>query len=148
MHIDIDFEVYKALTLLRQTEQDSYSDVLRRLLTTADISVSGDAPDDQSSNKPTSIFSILKTEGAPSGPGAWMGHVFLPNGTKFRATYKGETFRAEIKDEKWIDDGGVPRHSPSEAAGAISGTKVNGWRFWHAMRPFDTGWHRLDELRK
>lgn len=32
MNIDIDFEVYKALTAELESEQDSYNDVIRRLL--------------------------------------------------------------------------------------------------------------------
>jgi predicted CopG family antitoxin len=32
MQIDIDFDVFKALTALRQSEIDSYNDVLRRVL--------------------------------------------------------------------------------------------------------------------
>lgn len=148
MQIEIDFDVYKELTLLRESEEDSYSDVLRRLLTIADVSAPSGAPDDRLSLKPTNILAILKNQKTPAGPGAWMNNVFLPDGTKFRATYKGKTFRAEIKGEQWVDDQGIVRQSPSEAAGAISGTNVNGWRFWYAMRPYDSDWLRLDELRK
>jgi len=32
MQIDIDFDVFKALTILREGEGDSYNSVLRRLL--------------------------------------------------------------------------------------------------------------------
>lgn len=148
MQIDIDFDVYKALTLLRQSETDTYSDVLRRVLTLSDDSPGMADIKDQVLPKPFNILAVLKEGVSPSGPGAWIGNVFFPEGTRFRATYKGSTFHAEIKNEVWVDRSGMKRQSPSEAAGAISGTKVNGWTFWYAKRPMDREWHRLDEFRK
>lgn len=146
MHIEIDFDVFKALTILRQSEDDTYNDVLRRLLSISDsFPATGDLLDHLQPAAQSAVSALL---GAPFNSGAWMGNVFFPNGTKFRATYKGKTYRAEIKDDTWIDEYGFVRQSPSEAAGAISGTKVNGWRFWYAKRPTDDDWHRLDELRK
>lgn len=146
MQIEIDFDVFKALTLLRYAEEDSYNDVLRRVLSISDsVPAIGDLQDrlEPAAKSPASAFS-----NNPFLAGAWMGNVFFPDGTRFRATYKGKTFRAEIKNEVWLDENGIIRQSPSEAAGAISGTKVNGWRFWYAKRPADDDWHRLDELRK
>jgi hypothetical protein len=81
------------------------------------------------------------------GFGVWFGQVHLPEGTKLRATYKGRTYWAEIKNGNWLGEDRKERRSPSDAAGAISGTNVNGWRFWYAQRPGDPEWHRLDELR-
>lgn len=103
---------------------------------------------DQVRNGPLNILMKLKVGAEVSGPGAWIGNVFFPDGTQFRATYKGRSYRAEIKLGEWVDENGVRRQSPSEAAGAISATKVNGWRFWYAKRPADDEWVRLDELRK
>ena len=37
--------------------------------------------------------------------------------------------------------------SPSAAAGAITETTVNGWRFWEGRLPGDKGWRRLDVVR-
>jgi hypothetical protein len=129
VQIEIDFEVFKALTTLRETESDSYNSVIRRLLGMASMTMLKDLAKD------------------PVRFGVWFGDVHFPEGTKFRATYKGRTYNAEIRGDKWIDAEGIARNSPSDAAGAISGTNVNGWRFWHAQRPGDPAWHRLDELK-
>lgn len=146
MQIEIDFDVFKALTILRQSEDDTYNDVLRRLLSIAD---SFPATEDlQDLLKPAAQSAVSALLGEPFHSGVWMSNVFFPNGTKFRATYKGKTYRAEIRDDTWIDEHGFLRQSPSDAAGAVSGTKVNGWKFWYAKRPADDDWHRLDELRK
>jgi len=145
MLIEIDFDVFKALTSLRKGEEDTYNDVLHRLLHISESISDAHVEDPLQPVGPDVIARLLA---GLEGSGVWMGNVFFPEGTKFRATYKGKTFRAQIKDETWIDENGVARQSPSEAAGAISGTKVNGWRFWYAMRPNDDDWHRLDEFRK
>ena len=80
--------------------------------------------------------------------GVWFGQTHFPEGTKFRATYKGKTYLAEIRGGTWVGDDGIVRRSPSDAAGAISGTNVNGWRFWHAQIPPSEDWHRLDEFKR
>lgn len=130
MQIDVDFEIFKALTALRENEADTYNAVLRRVLNIPDHTVRlGDIA------QPNPRF------------GVWFGNIHFPEGTKFRATYKGKTFTAEIRDERWIDGDGIARNSPSEAAGAISGTNVNGWRFWFAQRPGETEWHSLADIR-
>jgi hypothetical protein len=130
VQIDVDFEVFKALTALRESEADTYSHVLRRIL-----------------NLPDQMIRLGDLAAPGIRLGVWFGNVHFPDGTRFRATYKGQTFTAEIRDERWVDQDGVPRNSPSEAAGAISGTNVNGWRFWSAQRPGDTEWYKLDELK-
>jgi hypothetical protein len=124
--IDVDFDVFKELTVRRQSESDSYSDVIRRLL------ISGEAP--------TSMPQ-------PASKGAIFKGVHFPNGTQFRVTYKGRTYTAEIKDGEWIGADGEFRASPSEAAHAVTDTNVNGWRFWECKRPEDQQWHLIDRLR-
>jgi len=148
MQIEVDFEVFKRLTMLRESEEDSLNHVVRRLLSLAESEECvGNVHDRLNpASKPTAVNLLLG--GATTKDGAWIGNVFFPNGTRFRATYKGRTYRAEIKDEVWVGEDGVLRQSPSEAAGAISGTKVNGWRFWYGLRPGDEDWRRLDEFRK
>lgn len=130
MQLEIDFEVYKALTALRQSEADTYSDVLRRLL-----------------QLPARTVSLRDVGAVTIRHGVWFGNVHFPEGTQFRATYKGRMVTAEIRDDCWIGEDGMRRKSPSDAASAVSNTNVNGWRFWHARRPGDTEWRRLDELR-
>ncbi len=160
MQIDIDFEVYKALTALRQSEADTYNDVVRRALgLPKDVAV--DVAKGLAGSSKRGMFGA----GAPAGARAkgaglgssWLSRltsgaaifngVILPEGTLLKATYKGVPYTAEIKAGRWVDQDGVVRSSPSDAAGAISGTNVNGWRFWFAKRPDDNDWARLDELK-
>jgi hypothetical protein len=124
--IDVDFEAYKALTSLRETESVTYNDVVRRLL-----KLTGRA------TQPTT---------APQ-KGATFKGVFFPEGTQFRATYKGRTYTAEIKDGVWKDRDGTMRNSPSEAAVKITGKNWNGWRFWYCQRPGETSWTLMDARR-
>jgi hypothetical protein len=148
MQIEIDFEVFKALTARRMSEAESYNSVIRQLLqmpAQASELIEGenpDAPGWRGGGKP-----IMNAGARALFHGAYFGNVAFPEGTKFRATYKGQTYLAEIRGNKWIDADGMPRRSPSDAAGAISGTNVNGWRFWHVLRPGDPSWRRLDELK-
>jgi hypothetical protein len=130
MQIEVDFDVWKALTNLRESEDTTFSDVLRdvlKLTTAAAV--------------PTASFP------AESLAGASFKGVFLPDGTILRVTYKGRMYTAEIKNGRWIDHEGNMRSSPSEAARAISNTQVNGWRFWEVKRPKDGRWRRLDVLK-
>lgn len=149
MEIEVDFEVYKALTLLRRDEADSCNDVIRRLLMLAEsVEQAPDIVDGIRSFSGGGALAKMFLGNEADQNGAWIGKVFFPNGTQFRATYKGQTFRASVERERWVDQDGTVRRSPSEAAGAISGTNVNGWRFWYALRPQDQDWRRLDEFRK
>jgi hypothetical protein len=156
VQIEIDFEVFKSLTNLRLTEADSYNAVIRRLLnlpnSTPRNALSGLegpqanalAPFASTQRVQDSVPNALLT----AIGGAWFGNTHFPEGTLFRATYKGQTFSAEVKNGLWIGQDGITRTSPSEAAGAISGTNVNGWRFWHAKRPGDPSWKRMDEFKQ
>lgn len=148
MQIEIDFDVYQALTLLRQNEEDSYSSVLRRILHLGTIESAQFKHLSESFCPKAPNFLGELLEGNYGRKGAWLNNVFFPEGTDFRATYKGQTFRARIEKQAWVGADGIVRKSPSEAAGAISDTNVNGWKFWYAKRPSDNDWHRLDEFRK
>lgn len=141
MQIEIDFEVFKALTALRENEADSNNKVLRRVLGLQDNPGPVQLAE-QRLGRP-----LGELDRAVLGFGVWFGQVHLPEGTKLRATYKGRTYWAEIKNGNWLGEDRKERRSPSDAAGAISGTNVNGWRFWYAQRPGDPEWQRLDELR-
>lgn len=124
--LEVDFAVFKALTALRRSEHDSYNDVLRRELKL------GPAGSD-----------VLP----PEVDGCWFSDVFFPDGSRFRVTYKGQTYQAEIVNGHWVDENGQQRRSPSDAASAITSTNVNGWRFWFVKRPIDQQWQRLDRVR-
>lgn len=126
--IEIDFDVYKELTLRRQTESTTYNDVLRELL-----GLDAETGEHKSD--------------APTNHGAVYQGILLPEGTQFRVSYKGRTYRGCIKNGKWVDEGGRVRRSPSEAASAITRTNVNGWRFWDFKRPEDSEWRRMRVLQ-
>ncbi|MBA4008943.1 MAG: hypothetical protein C0486_09205 [Erythrobacter sp.] len=152
MQIEIDFDVFKALTALRNHEGDSYNQVLRRLLTLPEKhenALSGLLSNSQAHE----IANALTKSPAPKNAlavfahGAWFNGVFFPDGTKLRATYKGTEHFAEIRNGQWVDSNGVVRTSPSDAASAISGTNVNGWRFWYAWQSAQKTWRRLDEFQ-
>ena len=170
MQIDIDFEVFKALTAIRLSESDSYNAVIRRLvgLPHQANALSAFGPVDSNEiNALADVARLPKRRGLfgtgtmpnalsleqPLGAlasfvgGAWYSNVHFPNGTKFRATYKGQTHFAEIKDGRWVGTDGEVRNSPSEAASAISNTNVNGWRFWFVQRPGDPSWRKMDDLK-
>lgn len=125
--IDVDFEVYKALTIRRETEEMTYNDVLRQLLGLGEQT---------SSENVTENLGALVYKGAE-----------FPEGTQFRATYKGQTYTGAIKGGVWLDENGRVQNSPSEAAYSITGNHVNGWRFWECRRPSDTAWRSIDSLR-
>ncbi|HVC35550.1 MAG TPA: DUF4357 domain-containing protein, partial [Chloroflexota bacterium] len=72
--------------------------------------------------------------------------VTLPNGTKAQKVYKHKLRAAELQGGLWIVDG-KQYDSPSAAAGAITGSMVNGWTFWEVKRPGDATWVLLDNLR-
>lgn len=132
MQIDIDFEVFKALTARRKHEGHSYNEVLRDLLS----------------------LPALESEGMEIVPATPAGQrrsfesrdLSLPHGTQLRATYKGAAYSARIDDGRWIDQDGVEHRSPSAAARYITGNNVNGLRFWQGKRPNDQAWLNLDVL--
>ena len=176
VQIDIDFEVFKALTGLRMSESDSYNAVIRRLLDLPHANALSALLDGHIPNAVVGSVNALANAGtqgqrrglfgssasknalAPkegSGgllakymEGVWYGNIHFPEGTMFRATYKGQTYTAEIMQGQWVGADGKARRSPSDAASAISNTNVNGWRFWHVQMPGDPTWRKLDELKQ
>ena len=172
MQIEIDFEVFKTLTALRESEADSYNAVIRKLLNLPNQNALNVLLDKVPPNAIVGTVNALATHPTKRGifgnrlptnalakdgsiggilarylQGAWFGNTHFPEETKFRATYKGQTYYAQIKDGAWLGQDNVVRTSPSDAASAISGTNVNGWKFWHAQHPDDPSWRRLDEFR-
>lgn len=127
--ITVDFEVFKEITSRRTSESVTENDVLRAALG-LDKKAPQKAPD-ATRGSPVAVFK----------------GVSFPEGTQFRATYKGKTYTASIKNGMWTDSGGTVRNSPSEAAVKITGKPWNGWRFWHCKRPQDADWVLIDTLR-
>ena len=127
--IEIDFEVYKHLTMMRETEEVSYNDVIRRLLNLG-----------QRSNGKSDIVEKGKKPFVTKG-------VSFPHGTKFKANYKGKNYYAEVQDGALVYEG--ERHtSPSSAAIAITGNSVNGWIFWECQFPGQSVWRSIKKLRE
>ena len=124
--VDIDFDVFKALTALRSAEGETYNDVLRELLTLGP--------------KPT----------AAGIAGGWnYKGINFPEGTEFKATYKGLAYFAKIDGGRFILlPDGQPMNSPSEAATTITGTSVNGWTFWDCKLPGLAKWQSMESLRR
>jgi hypothetical protein len=160
VQIEIDFEIFKTLTLMRRDESDSYGDVIRRLLYRVDTeSLLEESGSGTSFNAllPTNTNAFAQFAQSVSAQpnalaaiagGAWFDNTHFPEGTQFRGTYKGKTYRAEIKNGAWVGCDGIKRTSPSAAACAISDTSVNGWKFWLVKRPGDKDWQRMDAVRR
>lgn len=145
MQVEIDFEVFKELTARLESEADTYNEAIRRALglPAAEASLRPGEFDVPGLPAPAQGTGLL----ASFSGGVWFSNVYLPNGTVFRATYKGKTYRARVQNSQWVDEFGIFRTSPSDAATAISGTNVNGWRFWFVRRPQDEDWQRMDALK-
>ena len=131
MQVDIDFDVYKALTALRRSEDHSYNDVLRERL-----------------KLPVGTSSEPQLRGIGGAAGRLLGGRYLPSGTELRATYKGRLYNAFIKGGELVDEGGTAHASASAAARAITKNSVNGLAFWEAKRPGDIHFQKLLSLPK
>jgi hypothetical protein len=136
-NLRVSLPVLKELTA-RLHEGQTHDDVLRDLL---DLNPRAEAPEsDEYENWLAAPVEAL-VQGGFFSRGLW-----LPNGTQLRAQYKGQEFRARVEANSWLDERGKRHTSPSAAATAITGTNVNGLRFWEAKRPGDNSWRRLEIL--
>lgn len=130
--IQIDFDVYKALTSRRATAQVTYNDVIRDLL-----GLPGDGARAAGPSRPDK-----------PDKGAWMSKgVTFPAGTQFRARHKGRVYEAEVRDGALVYNG-ERFTSPSPAATAVTGTNVNGWKFWECRFPGSSSWVLIFTLWK
>ena len=123
--IEVDFDVFKELTNRRKTEATTYNDVVRALL---------------------KLPAVSGGTRINNGHGWVQKGVTFPNGTDFRATYKGKTHTARVVENEFIFEN-QPVNSLSEAASRITGNSVNGWRFWECRFPTETTWHPLQALK-
>ena len=127
--IEVDFEVFKELTVRRESESMTENDVIRLLL----------GLDDQASE------TTAGNETTGGNPWVCKGVAF-PHGTEFRATYKGQMY-TELVAEGALVVQGKRFTSPSSAAVSITGNPVNGWRFWECLLPGKKHWKVIAELR-
>jgi len=126
--IEVDFDVYKALTLRRPSEDVTENDVLRELLGLP------------RSGKSTAAANTL-------APADWVTKgVRLPAGTEFRANYKGQTYLGRVEGGALVLNG-ERFDTPSAAAMSITKNPVNGWTFWECRVPGRASWQILKALR-
>lgn len=127
--IEVDFEVYKQLTVRRATERVTYNEVVRELL----------------GMKPRPNSTEVKS-GQSAGDWVVKG-VCFPVGTEFRTEYKGKRFEATVLEGSLVCNG--ERFStPSAAAMAITDSPVNGWVFWDCRFPGESSWKSIKSLRR
>lgn len=125
--IEIDFDVFKALTARRVNAETTYNDVLRDVLR---------------------LPSLKSKRHRPTTLGAWVVKgVTFPESTEFRARYKGREYRATAESGAMMYDGSRFK-SPSAAAIAITGNSVNGWKFWECRRPGESSWRLMYSIWK
>lgn len=127
--IEVDFDVYKALTMRRPSENVSENEVLRQLL---GLPLRRSTP--EAANPPTQGDWIVKG-------------VRFPAGTEFRANYKGQTYLGRVENGALVLNG-ERFDSPSAAAVHITHNPVNGWHFWQCRLPGQASWQMIKTLRK
>ncbi|MEW6658854.1 MAG: hypothetical protein AB1424_09360 [Thermodesulfobacteriota bacterium] len=126
--IEIDWDVFKEITIRRKNEDITPNDVLRE------------------------VFGLEprqgpRTQKAQSGkPWVAKGVVF-PHGTEFRGFHKGKLYYAKVDDGS-LTLNGEKFASPSAAAVSITGNSVNGWVFWECKLPGKVNWQSINTLRK
>jgi hypothetical protein len=126
--IDIDFEVFKALTVRRSTEDESYNDVIRAMLKLP--------------------FQPHTAKSATRGGRPWVvSNTSFPVGSEFMTEYKGKTYCGTIVDGKLRLEDGHSFTTPSAAAIHVTGGNANGWRFWKCKLPGETQYVLIERLR-
>lgn len=126
MHtIEVSFPVWQALTARLESERDTYTALIGRLLGLRE--------------EPRAV--------AESGQGDWIvkGTSF-PAGTEFRGRSKGRMYSARVEEGALVMNG-QRYDSPSHAAAAIAGYNINGWKFWECRVPGGE-WRPILSLRK
>lgn len=127
--IEVDFEVFKELTVRRESESVTYNDVIRDLLRLGKPKPNAPLPPSNASQDDWVVKGVK-----------------FPAGTEFRARYKGETYTARVEDgmfalaDKKFD-------TPSAAAISITNNSVDGWRFWECKLPGSHTWRIMKSLR-
>jgi len=130
--IEVDFDVFKALTMRRPSESVTENDVLRELL-------------GLSSGGPRQMVKTVLIP--PLDPDGWISKgVRFPPGTELRAHYKGVTHLARVESGALVLNG-KRYDTPSAAAMSITGSPVNGWTFWECRVPGSAAWQMIKTRR-
>jgi len=122
--IEIDFDVYKEITIRRDTEEVTENDVLRKI-----FGLESEKQNSDVSGKPWIVKGIT-----------------FPEGTLFRANYKGSLHTGQVADGA-LKLNEQLYSSPSKAAVSITGNNVNGWRFWECKLPGQASWKLMSTYR-
>lgn len=131
--LEVDFDVYKAVFSRRANESVTENDVLRELLGLGVKKETSQPGSPQSGSTESREDWVVK-------------NVRFPAGTEFRATYKGQTYTGRVEvGALMVNDKRF--ESPSSAAVAITGSAVNGWRFWECKLP-GKAWQLIENLRR
>jgi hypothetical protein len=129
--IEVDFDVFRALTLRRPSEDVTENDVLRELL-----------------KLPAKRHSRTSAGKNAESPDDWVAKgVRFPAGTEFRGHYKGQTYLGRVENGALVL-GGKRFDTPSSAAMSITKVPVNGWTFWECRLPGQASWQMIKTLRK
>ena len=126
--IEIDFDVFKAITVRRKHAGITPNDVLREVF--------GLEPRQDP----------VKQKAHSGKPWVVKGVVF-PHGTEFRKSYKGQMYYARIDDGSLLLNG-KKFSSPSAAAMSITKNSTDGWKFWECKMPGNHNWQIIISLRK
>lgn len=134
--IEIDLESYKKLVLLRENEQDTDADVIRKILSNYPISY-GDKRNKSNDAQADEV----------QASGSWFSRgVEFPAGTKFRGVAKGQTIGGVVKDGALVI-GGKKQKNLSDAASRLLDYPINGWVFWQVLLPGEREWVQAKKLR-
>jgi hypothetical protein len=129
--IEVDFDVFKALTSRRPSEEITENDVLRSLL-------------GLSSKRGPAVPIAANIADA----GDWIVKgIRFPMGTEFRANYKGQTWLGRVERGALVING-QRFDTPSAAATSITKSPVNGWTFWECRLPGQASWQIIKGLRR
>jgi hypothetical protein len=135
--IEIDVEVFRFLEGRRTSFTQTHNDILRDLAGLSAVKAT---------------TSMDTRNAGDQGSWSWKG-VTLPNGTKLRMSYNGQTHSGEIAQGAWHVGGAIFR-TPSAAAGSVARSKkgspvsLDGWEYWEIKKPDSDRWTPIDKLRK
>ncbi|MHB9072906.1 MAG: hypothetical protein ACYC6G_05225 [Desulfobaccales bacterium] len=125
--IEIDFDVFKEITIRRKNEGITPNDVLRELF----------------GLEPRQGPTMQKVQ---SGKPWVVKGVVFPHGTEFRGSFKGQMYFAKV-DDGFLVLNDKKFSSPSAAAIEVKGYQEDGWRFWECKLPGNQSWQSINTLR-
>lgn len=130
MELTVSLDTYKALTLLLQSEQDTYENVISRLLVAA-----------------RKAEQLPQAGALAPDMARWFEYgVELPVGTQLRRKYKGQEYVATVQ-LNGLELNGKLHNSLSAAGYAVTGYNLNGWDFWQFLNPQSGKWEAIGILR-